>query len=67
MLLHSDDDIALFVPFFNIAMRLDNLFQRITSIDDRFYLPASISSLIKTKSSVLMLAEDFTERQSFLF
>ena len=35
---HSDDDISLFVPFFDIPVSLDNLFQRIASIDDRFYL-----------------------------
>ena len=32
-----DDDISLFVPFVDISMRLDNLFQRIASIYDRFY------------------------------
>ena len=36
---HSDDDISLFVPFFDIPVSLDNLFQRIASIYDRFYLP----------------------------
>ena len=30
--------ISLFVPFFNIGMSLGNLFQRIASIHDRFYL-----------------------------
>ena len=37
-MLHSDDDISLFVPFFDIPVRLGHLFQRIASIDDRFYL-----------------------------
>ncbi len=36
--LNSDDDISLFVSFFNIPMRLGSLFQRIISINDRFYL-----------------------------
>ncbi len=35
---HSDDYISLFVPFFDIPVRLDDLFQRIESINDRFYL-----------------------------
>lgn len=35
---HSYYYISLFVPFFNIAMSLGNLFQRIASIYDRFYL-----------------------------
>ena len=38
-MLHSDDDISLFVPCFDIPVSLGNLFQRIASIDDRFYLP----------------------------
>ncbi len=33
------DDIASFVPFVHIAVSLDNLFQRIAAIDDRFYFP----------------------------
>jgi hypothetical protein len=37
-MLHGDDDIALFVPFFNIAVGLGNLFKRITSIYDLFNL-----------------------------
>ena len=36
---HGDDNIPLFVPFFNIPMSLSYLFQRIASVDDRFYLP----------------------------
>ena len=35
---HSDDYISLFAPFFDIPVSLSNLFQRIASIDDRFYL-----------------------------
>ena len=31
--------ISRFLPFFNIAMSLGSLFQRIASINDRFYLP----------------------------
>jgi hypothetical protein len=31
---HSDDDISLFVPFFDIPVRLDDLFQRIAPIND---------------------------------
>ena len=38
-MLHSDDDISLFVSCFDIPVRLGHLFQRIASIDDRFYLP----------------------------
>ena len=37
-LLHSDDDISLFVPFFHIAMSLGNVFQWIASIYDRLEL-----------------------------
>ena len=36
---HSDDYISLFVPLFDIPMSLDNVLQRIASINDRFYLP----------------------------
>ena len=37
-MLHRYDDISLFMPLFNIPVSLDNLFQRISSVDDRFYL-----------------------------
>jgi len=36
---HSYDYISLFVPFFDIPVRLGHLFQRIASIYGRFYLP----------------------------
>ena len=36
ILFHSNDDISLFVPFVNIPVRLNNLFKRIASINDRF-------------------------------
>jgi len=39
IMFHSYDYIPLFVPFFDISVSLDNLFQRIASIYDRFYLP----------------------------
>ena len=39
IMLHSYDDISLFVSFFDIPVSLGNLFQRIASIYDRFYLP----------------------------
>ena len=35
---HSYDYISFFVPFVNIPVSLSNLFQRIASIYDRFYL-----------------------------
>ena len=35
-MLHSYDDIPLFVPFVYIPMSLDNLLQRIASIYDGF-------------------------------
>ncbi|GHO99931.1 hypothetical protein KSF_099790 [Reticulibacter mediterranei] len=38
MLLHSNDDISLFVPLVNIPVSLDDLLQGITSINDRFDL-----------------------------
>ena len=38
-MLHSYDYISLFVPFFDISVGLGSPFQRIGSIDDRFYLP----------------------------
>ena len=36
---HRDDHISLFMPLLDIAVRLGDLFQRIASIYDRFYLP----------------------------
>jgi len=33
--IHRDDDISLFVPFIDILVSLDNLFQRIALINDR--------------------------------
>ena len=33
---HSNDYIPFFVPFFDIPVSLDNLLQRIASINDRF-------------------------------
>ena len=38
IMFHSDDDISLFVSFFDIPVSLGNLFQRIASIYDRSYL-----------------------------
>ncbi len=35
---HSDDYISLFVPLFDIAVRLDDLLQRIDPVDGRFEL-----------------------------
>ena len=35
---HSDDDIPLFEPLFDIPVSLGSLFQRIALINDRFYL-----------------------------
>ena len=37
VMLYSYDYISCFVPFFNIAVSLRNLFQRISFIYDRFY------------------------------
>ena len=39
VLLHRDDDIPLFVPFFDIPVSLDYFLQGIASIYDRLYLP----------------------------
>ena len=39
IMFHSNDYISLFVSFINIPVSLDNLFQRIASVNDRFYLP----------------------------
>ena len=39
VMFHSDDYIPLLVSFIDIPVSLDNLLQRIASIDDRFYLP----------------------------
>ena len=36
--LQSDDDIALFMPLLDIAVRLDDLLQRIDPVYDRFEL-----------------------------
>ena len=38
MMRHSDDHIPLFVPLFDISVSFGSLFQRIESINDRFYL-----------------------------
>jgi len=35
---HRNDHISLFMPFVNIPVRLDDLLQRIASINDRFHL-----------------------------
>ncbi len=37
-MLQSDDYISIFVSFVDIPVSLGNLFQRIASINDRFYL-----------------------------
>ena len=37
-MLHSDDDISLFVSLFDIPVGLGSLLQRIASINDRFNL-----------------------------
>lgn len=36
---HSNDDIPLFAPCFDVPVRLGRLLQRIASINDRFQLP----------------------------
>ena len=38
IMFQSDNYISLFVSFFDIPVRLGHLFQRIESINDRFYL-----------------------------
>ena len=38
IMFHSYNYIALFVSFVNIPVRLNNLFQRIASVYNRFYL-----------------------------
>ena len=38
IMFQSNYHISLFVPFLDIPVSLGNLFQRIASIDDRFYL-----------------------------
>jgi hypothetical protein len=38
-MLHLNDYVSLFVPLLDIPVRLDDLFQRIASIYDRFDLP----------------------------
>ena len=38
LLPHSDDDISLFMPLFDIAVRLGDLLQRINPVYDRFDL-----------------------------
>ena len=39
IMFHSDDNIFLFMSLFDIPVSLGDLFQRIASINDRFYLP----------------------------
>ena len=38
VILHGDDDISRFLPCFNIAVSLGNLFQRVVLIDNRLQL-----------------------------
>ncbi len=38
-MIHGNDDVDLFVPLFHIAVSLGDLFQRVASVDDWFYLP----------------------------
>lgn len=38
IVVHGDDDISLLVPLIDVPVRLDNLFQRIAPVDDRFEL-----------------------------
>ena len=45
---HSNDYISLFVSFVDIPVSLDNLFQRIASIYDRFYL-SRFNQLLEVK------------------
>jgi hypothetical protein len=49
---HSDNHISLFVSLFNIAVRLGHMFQWITPIDDRFYLPC-LNQLLRDVFPVL--------------
>jgi len=35
---HRNDHISLFMPLLDIAVRLDDMLQRINPVDDRFYL-----------------------------
>ena len=43
---NGNDDIALFMSFFDIPVSLDNLIQRITSINDRLK-SADLNNLFK--------------------
>ena len=38
IMFHGYDYVSLFLPCFDIPVSLGNLFQRVASIDDRFYL-----------------------------
>ena len=38
MIFHRNDHISLFMPLFDIAVRLDDMLQRINLVYDRFYL-----------------------------
>ena len=44
---HSYDYISFFMPFVDIPVSLDNLFQRIAPIMTDFIFPVSISSLMQ--------------------
>ena len=44
-MLHSDDYVARLVPLFNVAVRLDNLFQRVASVNHRFDRAELVHSL----------------------
>jgi hypothetical protein len=48
---HREADIALFVTCFDIVVCLDDMFKLINPVYDRLYLPASISSLRKSRLS----------------
>jgi len=45
-MLHSDDDVSLFVSLFDIPVCRDNLVQRIAPINDRFEL-SSLNELFE--------------------
>ena len=57
---HSDDYVSLFVPFVDIPVSLGNLFQRIASIYNRFYLSRFNNLLESSKDELQIQANNHT-------